>query len=62
MCQALLCACVAVAVGSPLLVGVQKAKVRVASLEAVEADTPANTKLLKKTEKELEIPTAPVLT
>ncbi|KAF0296528.1 hypothetical protein FJT64_000560 [Amphibalanus amphitrite] len=61
--SALLCACVAVAAGSPLLVGVQeKAKVRIATLDPVEADTPANTKLLVENEKEMEIPATRVLT
>ena len=42
------------------MLGVGKAKLRVATLDEVEADTPADTKLLKKTEKEIAVPAARV--
>ena len=45
-----------------MIAKLEKAKVRVATLDPVEADTPADTKLLKKSEKELEVPAARVLT
>jgi len=45
-----------------LFSNVGKAKVRMASLDPVEAETPADTKLLKINEKEVEVPTMRVLT
>ena len=46
----------ALAAGAPqVLIKAANPKLRVASLDPMEADTPANTKLLKMTEKEVEL-------